>query len=299
MSCFFALSRLKLLLPPAVGSTRMRLPASASVMGFCALLVSAGCDFSPRPARDASTQPQRLAEVAIRVDAPNGGPPSVSVLAYRAAVSGVAVDDDALGIVDPLVAPAPEVGCARARRGRGGPGGRRPRRQGRARIAGRPAAGPRRGTRPCAPCRACTRIWPRRWAGSSARPARRPGGGPADPGPARRAQSRAASPVAELPVLPRLFDLEGSALAANPTFAVRPGSGPRARAHRPGQHLRRAAALRRHLGAGLRPRRPAGDRVIVPAAELGRLAELRVPVSLEAVARETTALVARRRRRRG
>jgi hypothetical protein len=69
-----------------------------------------GCDASQR-GRDASTrQSQRAAEVSVRIDAPAGGVPSVSVLSFRAAVTG-ASPFDVLGVVDPLVAAAPEARC--------------------------------------------------------------------------------------------------------------------------------------------------------------------------------------------
>jgi hypothetical protein len=44
------------------------------------------------------------------LDLPNGGAPSLSVLAFRAEVTDV-TPSDVLGAVDPLVATAPESGC--------------------------------------------------------------------------------------------------------------------------------------------------------------------------------------------
>jgi hypothetical protein len=65
---------------------------------------------SGTPGRDASSPPapQKVAEVSVRIDAPAGGLPAVSVLAFRATVKGLAPGADVLGVIDPLVAPAPE-----------------------------------------------------------------------------------------------------------------------------------------------------------------------------------------------
>ena len=47
----------------------------------------------------------------MRLDAPNGGTPSASVLAFRATVTGIS-PDEVLPTVDPLVAQPPEGACA-------------------------------------------------------------------------------------------------------------------------------------------------------------------------------------------
>lgn len=69
-----------------------------------------GCDGGTR-GRDASVpSSQRVAEVSVRIDAPTGSAPAVSVLAFRASVTGLA-PTDVLGVVDPLIAGAPETRC--------------------------------------------------------------------------------------------------------------------------------------------------------------------------------------------
>jgi hypothetical protein len=80
--------------------------AAASV----AALVGAACDSTPR-GRDASAGSHKVAEVAVRFEVVGDAPPSVSVLAYQAAVSGAGTDD-VLSVVDPLTAPAPEGYCS-------------------------------------------------------------------------------------------------------------------------------------------------------------------------------------------
>jgi hypothetical protein len=78
--------------------------------------------------RDGSVQTtQRVSEVSVRLDVPNTGAPALSVLAFRANVTDRAATD-VLGVVDPLVAPAPDGPCelrdvagqARALRAQGG-----------------------------------------------------------------------------------------------------------------------------------------------------------------------------------
>ncbi|HEY0706094.1 MAG TPA: hypothetical protein VGG33_04820 [Polyangia bacterium] len=75
-----------------------------------AALVGVACDSTPR-GRDASAGSQRVAEVAVRFEVAGDGAPSVSMLAYQAAVSGAGTDD-ILSVVDPLTAPAPEGFCS-------------------------------------------------------------------------------------------------------------------------------------------------------------------------------------------
>jgi hypothetical protein len=70
---------------------------------------------------------QRVAEVSVRLDVPTTGAPALSVLAFRAKVTDHSAID-VLGVVDPLVAPAPDGPCelrdvagqARALRAQGG-----------------------------------------------------------------------------------------------------------------------------------------------------------------------------------
>lgn len=70
---------------------------------------------------------QRVAEVSVRLDVPTTGAPALSVLAFRANVTDHSATD-VLGVVDPLVAPAPDGACelrdvagqARALRAQGG-----------------------------------------------------------------------------------------------------------------------------------------------------------------------------------
>jgi hypothetical protein len=70
-----------------------------------------GCDVMGSRGRDASAPLSRqVAEISVRIDAPAAGKPSVSVLAFKASVTGLA-PSEVLGVVDPLVARAPEKGC--------------------------------------------------------------------------------------------------------------------------------------------------------------------------------------------
>lgn len=68
------------------------------------------CD-GAQPAMDASTPPAaRTAAVSLRIDVLPDRPASLTVLAFRAAFSGMA-PADVLGLVDPLAAQAPERDC--------------------------------------------------------------------------------------------------------------------------------------------------------------------------------------------
>jgi hypothetical protein len=71
--------------------------------------LASGCETAPGRG-DAAAVPtsQRVAEVSVRIDAPPGGVPAVSVLAFRASVKGLAPGADVLGVIDPLVAAAPD-----------------------------------------------------------------------------------------------------------------------------------------------------------------------------------------------
>jgi hypothetical protein len=89
----------------------MRVWANDPVLCVLSLvLAGAACDTTPR-GRDAAAQSgQRIAEVSVRLDAPNGGTPSASVLAFRASVTGVS-PDEVLPAVDPLVVAQPTEGA--------------------------------------------------------------------------------------------------------------------------------------------------------------------------------------------
>jgi hypothetical protein len=54
---------------------------------------------------DAAAPREKVAQVSVRIEAPSGGAPAVSVLAFRATLTGVS--GDVLGVIDPLVASAP------------------------------------------------------------------------------------------------------------------------------------------------------------------------------------------------
>ena len=80
------------------------------VLGALALATMA-CDGSV-PTIDASSSPPsaRASAISLRIDVPAEKPPLLSVLAFRAAFSGVPASD-VLGIVDPLAAAAPAQDC--------------------------------------------------------------------------------------------------------------------------------------------------------------------------------------------
>jgi hypothetical protein len=79
---------------------------------FLALALGAGlgCESGSHGKDAAPTTSQQMAQVAVRMDLPSGGAPSVSVLAFRAEAVDVATAD-VLGAVDPLVVAAPESSC--------------------------------------------------------------------------------------------------------------------------------------------------------------------------------------------
>jgi hypothetical protein len=89
----------------------MRFPGRfgrAAVPWLGGAVLALACDASTR-GRDASPPlSQRVSEVSVRIDVPGGGAPAISVLAFRASVSGLTATD-VLGVVDPLVAPQPEL----------------------------------------------------------------------------------------------------------------------------------------------------------------------------------------------
>jgi hypothetical protein len=72
-------------------------------------VLALGCE-SGTVSRDASAPPQRVSEVSVRIDAPSGGAPAVSLLAFRASVTGPLAGSDVLGVVDPL-ASSPTSRC--------------------------------------------------------------------------------------------------------------------------------------------------------------------------------------------
>lgn len=99
----------------------------SALTGLVGLALGLGCDSTPR-GRDASAPLSlRVAEIAVVVDAPSTGAPAISVLAFRAHVTGLPAMD-VLGVVNPLFGNAPEGKCelrevAGAARGLGALGG--------------------------------------------------------------------------------------------------------------------------------------------------------------------------------
>jgi hypothetical protein len=92
------------------GFNWLRGNAPAAALVLTALAGAAGCDGSA-PAVDAATPPSaQTSALSLRIDVPTGKPATLSVLAFRAAFSGVA-ESDVLGLVDPLAATAPSHDC--------------------------------------------------------------------------------------------------------------------------------------------------------------------------------------------
>jgi hypothetical protein len=82
------------------------LPRSLLLFGA---VLALGC--SPTGGTDASAPAsQRVSEVLVRIEAPSGGVPAVSVLAFRASITGL-YDSDVLGLIDPLVTPPASARC--------------------------------------------------------------------------------------------------------------------------------------------------------------------------------------------
>jgi hypothetical protein len=277
-------------------------------------LLGAACDSTPR-GRDASPGSQRVAEVAVRFEVAGDAPPSVSVLAYQAAVSGTGTDD-VLSVVDPLTAPAPEgycsfrdvAGAARALGAAGGrvelealPGWRLDLGDGRALLSASPRVFPDIAS---VVGGVVAEVGPL----DLPRPAGRLGAhgqadlidGDASLGwPSGLALLDAnGGRIALVPPPPvRLVGPLGSQLPANSSISVSAaatasgdlifGLGP--------SDVRATPAFveLRPFGATWALACPAlgRDRVVVPAVEVARLAGLRVPVSVEAVSRETRGLV--------
>lgn len=289
----------------------MRLPLTTLTLS--ALLAGAACDSSPR-SRDAAAAVRAgeggavtLREVNIRFDAPNGSTPAVSVLAYRAAVVGASADE-LLSAVDPLVGAAPDgqaapgvtaapSGClvrdvAGAARALGAQGGK-------AELEAFEGLAVDLGAG-LAALRLSARVFPDLASVVSGvvteAAATDLGTAPQQLGVTDGTGARISALV---PTLPRLLDSDGAALAANTTFNVGAGagkdlvldvSGPASTfvELRPfGATWALACPL---AGRGL-ARGAASEKLIVPASELGRLASLKVPVSFEAVARESHTVV--------
>jgi hypothetical protein len=268
----------------------------AVCLSLATLTAAFGCDSTPSK-RDASVGGQRVAEVAVRLDAPSGSTPSASVLAYRAGVTGVSVDD-VLSVIDPLVASPPEAGCVRrdvavAARTVGLHGGKIELEALGALALDLGAGVPN--------LRPLSRVYPEL--------ASAVGGVVSEAGPIDLTVSPQTLGMTDevsgrrlavaVPALPRLLDDEGVALPA--TMAFDPGSdlvlgvaGPARTAFSSGAFVELrpfgatwALSCAVSNGAGFN-----GDSyVVIPAAELGRLADLRVPVSLEAVVRESHGVV--------
>ncbi|HJX63463.1 MAG TPA: hypothetical protein VJ860_05860 [Polyangia bacterium] len=99
----------------------------AQTLAFLLGPLLVGCETGPHMRDGAVPLTQRVAEVSVRLDVPTTGAPALSALAFRAEVTDRSAVD-VLGVVDPLVAPAPDGPCelrdvagqARALRAQGG-----------------------------------------------------------------------------------------------------------------------------------------------------------------------------------
>jgi hypothetical protein len=268
---------------------------TALLLALGALFLGLGCDSTPARRDASASSGQRVAEVAVRLDAPSGGVPAASVLAYRAAVTGVALDD-VLSVIDPLVAAPPEAGCVRrdvagAARIIGAHGGKVDLEALGALTVDLGAGSPY--------LRPLSRVYPDL--------ASAVGGVVGEAGPVDLMvapqtlgltdEATGRRLVVAVPVLPRLLDADGVALSASVAFE--PGAdlvlgvvGP-ARLVTFVELRPFGATWALACAISARDPGPTGQlesQVVIPAVELDRLADLRVPVSLEAVARETHAL---------
>jgi len=84
-------------------------PHAQRFLLLAGVALALGCETVPG-SRDASAPSQRVAEVSVRIDAPSGGAPAVSLMAFRATVSGSLAGSDVLSVVDPL-APVAAARC--------------------------------------------------------------------------------------------------------------------------------------------------------------------------------------------
>jgi hypothetical protein len=256
------------------------------------LSLGVGCDSTPR-GRDAAAQSgQRMAEVAVHLDAANGGMPALSVLAFRASVTGVN-PDDVLPAVDPLVVLPPEAGAcvlrdvAGAARALGAQGGR---------VELDALSGlvldldPLRRTASGSIVRPTAHVFPNL--------ASVVGGVVAEAGPLELSATPevlglgdSGGALFRVPAFPRMEQLDGGPLPPSPRFSAtadlvlsvsRPSRITFVELRPYGATWALACPLVTQPGAG------SGDRalLVVPAADLAKLAELRVPVFIEAVARE-------------
>jgi hypothetical protein len=269
-------------------------PIWAGPLALC-VLTGAACDITPRGRDAADPSGQRIAEVAVRLDAPNGGTPSVSVVAFRATVTGVS-PEEVLPAVDPLVAQPPEGACALrdvagGARALGAQGGR-------VELEALHNLTLELGTTSVdgetlelvggSVLRPSPRVYPNL--------ASVVGGVIAEAGPIDLLDSPNLLSLGDggarvaVPALPRIENADGSLLPAKPSFSasrdlVLSVTGPA----RTFVELRPFVATWA-LACPVTPH-PGGAaneyRLVVPAAELARLASLRVPVKIEAVARES------------
>lgn len=247
-------------------------------------MAAAACDTTHRT-RDASVGAQRVSEVAVRVEVVGEGAPSVSVLAYRASASGIGTDD-LLPIVDPLTQPIPDGACAfrdvaGAARALAAAGGRVELEA----LSGL-AVDLGNGLRAFSPT---PRVFPE--------VASMVGGVVAEAGPTELdfAPTGLAlvDPVgnrvsAQFPGRVRLTTTEGDLLSTN-SVVTGGGRDLVLGVSAPGELGHTAFVELRPFGATWALACPVvgRDRVVVLASEVQRLANLRVPISIEAVARDS------------
>jgi hypothetical protein len=105
-------SRTSLRLPLRGGPLRGHLPLRGCLplVLSCLGVVTGACEGSPQTIDAATPVSSRMAAVSVRIDVAQGQPASLTVLAFRAAFSGVA-PADVLGLVDPLAAGSPQRDC--------------------------------------------------------------------------------------------------------------------------------------------------------------------------------------------
>jgi hypothetical protein len=88
---------------------RLAFKDSAKALAFLVVPLLA-CESGGHVRDGSAPVTQKVAEISIRLDVPGTGAPALSVLAFRADVTDRSATD-VLGVVDPLVAPAPEGTC--------------------------------------------------------------------------------------------------------------------------------------------------------------------------------------------